>query len=318
MCKYTPAYYNDFACIADKCPDSCCRNWEIVIDSETEEKYKKVQGSFGEKLVSSLTKDEDGDCCFRLKDGNCPFLRKDGLCDIHIKLGQSYTSEVCRQHPRFIEEYDGFTEISLSLSCPEASRIILEQKKDHEIYPVPEYSGNDEVLALLIESRRYLLSLNGSVPDILDTIIYVAADDQSSIDGEQINVPEKDIIKLPDFIDFLNKSLEILTTEWKEMINCILEKSVNRSEFIKYISENEKSIKNIIDYFLYRDYLKAVNDCDILSHGFYIVMSVLTVAYISCAGRYPLKRCAELYSKEIEHDTDNIDKILDHISDVIY
>ncbi len=30
-----PKYLNKFKCIADKCEDTCCAGWEIVIDEET-------------------------------------------------------------------------------------------------------------------------------------------------------------------------------------------------------------------------------------------------------------------------------------------
>ena len=36
--------------------------------------------------------------------------------------------DTCRRYPRHIEEFEGMREISLSLSCPEAARIILSQK----------------------------------------------------------------------------------------------------------------------------------------------------------------------------------------------
>ena len=32
MKEYIPDYYKDFQCIADKCKDSCCIGWEIMID----------------------------------------------------------------------------------------------------------------------------------------------------------------------------------------------------------------------------------------------------------------------------------------------
>ena len=35
-----PTYYDEFKCIADKCPDTCCAGWQIVIDEETLDKYQ--------------------------------------------------------------------------------------------------------------------------------------------------------------------------------------------------------------------------------------------------------------------------------------
>ena len=42
-----PSYFEKFRCIADKCPDSCCRGWDVVVDDETNEFYKTVGGEFG-------------------------------------------------------------------------------------------------------------------------------------------------------------------------------------------------------------------------------------------------------------------------------
>ena len=35
-----PDYYKKFSCIADKCPDTCCGKWQIVIDDDSLEKYE--------------------------------------------------------------------------------------------------------------------------------------------------------------------------------------------------------------------------------------------------------------------------------------
>ena len=71
-----PNYFKDFECIASKCEDTCCAGWEIVIDDETNEKYKNVEGEFGEVLKSKITKDYDGDNIFILDNENCSFLNK--------------------------------------------------------------------------------------------------------------------------------------------------------------------------------------------------------------------------------------------------
>ena len=34
MLNTVPDYYKKFSCIADKCPDTCCAGWEIVVDDE--------------------------------------------------------------------------------------------------------------------------------------------------------------------------------------------------------------------------------------------------------------------------------------------
>ena len=46
-----PDYYKDFRCIADKCEDTCCAGWQIVIDKESLQKYKKIRGDFKKRML---------------------------------------------------------------------------------------------------------------------------------------------------------------------------------------------------------------------------------------------------------------------------
>ena len=39
-----PDYYNEFKCIAENCPDTCCAGWQIVIDEDSLQSYANVQG----------------------------------------------------------------------------------------------------------------------------------------------------------------------------------------------------------------------------------------------------------------------------------
>ena len=71
-----PSYFDDFKCIAQKCEDTCCAGWGIVIDEITNERYKNVNNEFGEVLKSKIIKDEDGDVVFLLDNGNYSFLNK--------------------------------------------------------------------------------------------------------------------------------------------------------------------------------------------------------------------------------------------------
>ena len=91
-----PYYYKDFKCIASECPDTCCAGWEIVIDEDTYDKYKKVDTDFGNSLHSDIIKYGDGEPGFRLKNNNCAFLNKNLLCDIYSNLGEDYLCHTCK------------------------------------------------------------------------------------------------------------------------------------------------------------------------------------------------------------------------------
>ncbi len=315
MKKYYPEYYKMFSCIADKCPDSCCKKWEIVIDSNTINKYEKLESSFGEKIKSFISKDEEGDCCFALEDGKCPFLNSEGLCDIHIELGEDYTSEICRNHPRFIEEYDGFTEISLSLSCPEANRIIMTSLTDNVQYSVPDYLGDDEVLALLIESRTKILNERNDIFTLIRGLLDTAADDALDIDLVYIeNHPDINVSFLKNFAEMLLSHSEILTDEWKNYLTKIIASDVSDEEMADFMRSDRENLIKICHYFTYRYYLKAVNDLDIYSRALFIATACYFSAFVALACSMTSAEAARFFSKEIEHNLYNLDLMLKYFS----
>ena len=81
-----PDFYRRFRCIANRCEDSCCKDWDIDIDSATEAFYQTVQGSLGDKLRCKLVTDEYGERVFKTENGRCPFWNDDMLCDIFVPL----------------------------------------------------------------------------------------------------------------------------------------------------------------------------------------------------------------------------------------
>lgn len=314
MEKYYPSYYNEFSCLAGECPDSCCTKWEIVIDECTLNKYNALSTDFGNEVLSQIIKDEEGDCCFLLNNGRCPFLNSHNLCDIHIKLGEDFTSEICRNHPRFIEEYDGFTEISLSLSCPEANRIIMSSEKS--VYPTPLYKGDDEVLELLISSREKLLSSDLGFSSLIKLLLDAAADDSLDIDLVYIeNHPDINVAFLKNLASFLLRKSEILTNEWKAYLENAEEVGISDEEFEAYCKSNDEALIKICRYFIYRYYLKAVNDLDIYSRALFIAFSCLFPAFIACSCNVTLWEAARLFSKETEHNLFNLDLLLGFFSE---
>ena len=118
-------------CIRDRseCEDTCCAGWEIVIDDETHKRYENVEGEFGEILRSKIVK-SDGENIFLLNNGNCSFLNEKKMCEIYINLGEDHLCYTCQQFPRYTEEFLDLKEVGLSLSCPEAARIILRRAEN--------------------------------------------------------------------------------------------------------------------------------------------------------------------------------------------
>jgi lysine-N-methylase len=60
-----------------------------------------------------------------LPSEECPFLSDERLCRIQQELGERYLCKTCSQYPRHYHSVDRIEECSLSLSCPEAGRLVL-------------------------------------------------------------------------------------------------------------------------------------------------------------------------------------------------
>lgn len=121
-----PHYYDKFVCTAGECPDTCCAGWQIMIDEDSLDRYGNEPGEFGKRLRNSIDWEEE---CFYQNDSRCAFLNDKNLCDLYKELGPDALCDTCRLYPRHTEEYEGLRELSLSLSCPEAARIILSCKE---------------------------------------------------------------------------------------------------------------------------------------------------------------------------------------------
>lgn len=124
-----PQYYKNFQCIAGRCPDTCCAGWQIVIDEESLEKYSNIKSDFGTRLLNSIDWYQG---TFEQYNRRCSFLNEKNLCDIYQELGPEALCQTCRQYPRHVEEFEDLREYSLSLSCPEAARIMLSAKEKTE------------------------------------------------------------------------------------------------------------------------------------------------------------------------------------------
>ena len=125
-----PDFYDSFHCIGSKCPDNCCIGWELDIDDDTYEYYRSVEGPFGDRLRANMQGAEEssdsGAGSFHLQvNGRCPFLNESNLCDICLELGPDALCRICTDYPRYSFEWGDIIEKSLTLSCPEAERLLF-------------------------------------------------------------------------------------------------------------------------------------------------------------------------------------------------
>lgn len=140
MKLYAPAYYQKFACIADKCRHSCCIGWEIDVDCGTAKKYKALNEGYGKEIAESISFEETPH--FVLGQGDrCPHLNEAGLCKIILSLGEDYLCEICREHPRFYHDAVCGKEVGLGMACEEACRLILTSDDYQTFAEIGELEG---------------------------------------------------------------------------------------------------------------------------------------------------------------------------------
>lgn len=152
-----PDYYKEFHCIADKCEDTCCAGWQIVIDDKALAKYKRVRGKFAWRMLRSVNWSEGTFC--QDKEKRCAFLNDANLCDLYINQGEGSLCKTCRLYPRHIEEFEGLREITLSISCPEVARILMERETpvtflSYETEGEEEYEDFDPFFFSILEDAR--------------------------------------------------------------------------------------------------------------------------------------------------------------------
>lgn len=121
-----PDYYKKFHCLAGDCPATCCAGWQIVIDRKSLLRYAALDGAFGNRVKNSVDWQEH---TFLQYGKRCAFLNEENLCDMHLEAGADMMCATCRKYPRHIEVFDNEREISLSMSCPAAAKLILEKKE---------------------------------------------------------------------------------------------------------------------------------------------------------------------------------------------
>lgn len=311
----TPYYFKDFNCISSKCPDTCCAGWEIIIDDETLDKYKKTEGNFSKRLKSEIIYYEDNEPGFKLKNNNCPFLNKNLLCDIYSELGEDYLCYTCKTFPRIIEEYGNLKEICISLSCPEAARLIL---KDNKKLSFDETENNDlvtsynsinpELYIHLLATRKIIFDiLNKDTMNLnekLSLILSLTAEIQEKIDNLEIAKTAEIRKKFKDLefqkittdnnkkFDLMKSYLktctdfELINDNWPEIVNHAIntlytnnniDRYIIHSEFNIYYKERAYEYENLISYFIFRYFLKSLHDADVLSKVKLAIVSYLII-----------------------------------------
>lgn len=294
-----PDTYPEFRCIADKCRHSCCIGWEIDINPDKREKYRRVPGGFGARLNAAI--DDSGEtACFRLgADERCPMLNQSGLCDLITELGEGALCQICADHPRFRNFFPDHTEIGLGLCCEEAARIVLTRETPMHLITLDDDGDEEEP----DEEEESLLALR-------DTLFNVLADDTTPLPEQLDELLRLGGLLIPD-LDWpeIYRGLERLDPAWDTALDTLTSLSAEPPQALL------PAFRRFCEYLLYRHLPGAMEDEDIPGRIAFCVLSTRVLMAL-CAAKpgCTLADCIEfarMYSAEIEYSEDNIAALLD-------
>ncbi len=298
MNLYAPDYYQEFACIHQRCRHNCCIGWEIDIDKETYDRYREEAGAFGKRLSQGICHGTEPHFC--LGEGErCVFLNPDNLCDIILHLGEDALCQICADHPRFRNFFTDREELGLGLCCEAAAELILQREAKTRLVCLSGEKEEAEPQELAFFALR-------------ERIFERLQDRELSIRERMQNIAEEYEISLPvrgyaAWAEILRR-LERLDSEW--------ENSIERLSQIKEIpqtfgKEREIAYEQLLGYFIYRHLPEGLYDGRIRARiAFALISTELLMALSAQSSMEELIDIARAYSAEIEYAETNMETML--------
>lgn len=322
--------FKDFKCTARECSDNCCIGWEIDVDDESYVFYKNLTCELGKKIIKNI--DLEGDKHFLLGESErCPFLNNDNLCDIILELGEEKIPEICKNHPRFFTWLYDRCEMGIGLCCEEGARRLFESPEILKIEV--DYTLTDNLSDVLTYAREVAFSIlqnrDYSIFSRLKTFFEFSKKiDECLIVEDTVRIKEicredlifveKPEVSLDEDIEKvigIFKKLEPINDEWSKYINKLLKNADEiyrkKDEFLGFYKEKLYEYEHLAAYFVFRYFLKAVDDFDLLSKVNFIILNLFFEiimdinSYIE-NGYVDRVENSKFHSKEVEYSEENI------------
>ncbi len=327
-------YTEGFSCLAGRCPDTCCKDWEIILDADAVARYQAMPGPLGEQVRAAMTQTDEGETMWRLTNGHCALLREDGLCPIQCAYDEAALCRTCRTHPRFYEEYGATRELTLALSCPAAARSLLAHEAPLRLVetqtdePVTPNDLAPELYFSLLHVRRALFALAQdrtlALSERMGLILHLAERAQPLLDAEKyaridtlctdprparaLALVRRRLRTDGAFFPcwMVLRNMEHLTAEFPRLLD-----RVNHAEPPDdFDARFPTQAENLLIYFLFRYVLKAVNDDQLLPRVESCLFHVAALRYLCGAADArtlkALQPIVSLYCKEVEHSEENL------------
>ncbi len=339
-----PYFYDRFICTADKCSDNCCIGWEIDIDKAAYERFCSAEGEFGEKLRSAIH--TGGECpVFAFGEGErCALLREDGLCELILNMGEDSLCDICALHPRFFEWYNGEKDAGLGLCCEEVCRLLFERSEpltfvECEIDEQWEQTCDDAMYIYLKEARRQLIGILQNREYSLGVRMCLAAaytaELQELLDNGSTEYPSA-YMGAPNHgwhdgtvaaLEKLHTDMESINGEWDAALSRLISEGEKITAalpaFFKEHEGDSWRYEHIAVYFVYRYFLKAAFDGEVVSKLGFMLASLVMIMRMDCLTYLEKGILSEwdricnikLYSKQAEYSDDNRELVYDAIWD---
>ncbi len=322
MKEIMPSFYPDFQCIADRCQDTCCNGWGIMIDEESLDKYKKLPGEFGEKVRNSLVSREDG-VCFGLNQGKgCSLQTETGLCSLMLEVGEDALCQICRDHPRFYNWYGDYEETGLGLCCEEVSRLLLSLEKPLTLTMTePETDQGDQVADAIFGLRNLLFDVifdsEITPQEKLAELYQIVSNAQNQMYGDDLDgqVPPLAQDRLLEDMTLL-EPIDQAWTDFLENLQKTWESTGENPEIL------ELEMGNILAYLLYRHFPEASFDGELVTWLTWCVRSTQFVwmTYVNhwrqtgSLTQWDRITLLKNWSKQVEYSEDNVSTFFDQCS----
>ena len=298
----------DFRCLASACPDTCCAGWEIVVDDVSADRFRAMEDAMGKRLQQALLTVDGETQLKRHPDGRCLLLNERNLCDLYAMYGEGALCRTCRLHPRFVADYGARREVMPGLSCPAwIETFLLDPEKvtfvTEETDDPIEYTDIDAAWFFRLSRTRAaaLDMVQDRSLTIEERMRRLLAMAQELDREEEEACPQKDT--LPAYRKKL-ASLEILTPQWRELLH-------QKGGTAYPEEELSPLLEKVLVYDVFRFFLHGVYDGRALPWAKYAVFHALILRHLSrhCASKIELCEVIRLYSKEIEHNAENIESL---------
>lgn len=297
MLYVEPDFYPEFQCLASACRHSCCLGWEIDVDEDTAQLYGELPGPLGDELREQLCLLPEPH--FKMTaDGRCPFLNDKGLCRLILAYGEDVLCDICREHPRFYNDFPQRQEAGLGLCCEEAARLLLTGEKPLELIYTVEGEPEEEEPELIALRRK-----------LLDVLARTELPMEKRLEGccALMDMPEINF-DMECWRDFY-LGLERLDEAWTAALESLSPVSGELP--------GDMAHTRLLQYFIYRHVAYAENRREAALLLQFCILSLRLISALELSGG-ELTELVRLYSSEIEYSDENLGRITEAISPLLF